>query len=139
MKNVIISIKGSQVMSGNENDGMEFVTDGEYYYDDNKITFNYLESALTGMEGTQTIFEVDKDAVSLRRVGSVCMQMLFEEGKNHYFLYETPFGTMSMGLDTYSIYKKLDEHGGELAINYAMKVENAHVSRNLFEIKIKEA
>lgn len=46
---------------------------------------------------------------------------------------------MSMGLDTSSIYSKFDEHGGELEINYVMKVENAQVSRNVFKVCVKEA
>lgn len=139
MKEAIITIKGSQNLASGGQDGSEFVTDGEYFYNDECVNFDYLESELTGMEGTQTIFEVRKDMVSLKRVGTVCMQMLFEVGKEHYFMYETPFGTMSMGLDTSSIYSKFDEHGGELEINYVMKVENAQVSRNVFKVCVKEA
>ena len=136
MKDVIISIKG---LTGTDEDGedIELVTDGAYCFDEKKTAFEYLESELTGMDGTKTEFKVEPDSVMITRSGTVNMQMLFEEGRKHYFSYETPFGSMTMGVDTQSIRNELSEKGGRLEVRYLMDLGNSMITRNKFEINIK--
>lgn len=138
MKDVIISIKGDQYLDENGS-AVEFVTDGQYLCTGDKIVFNYFESQLTGMEGTVTTVEVGKGMASINRTGAVNMNMMFEEGKKHYFMYETQFGAMSMGLETNNIHSTLGEHGGDLEIHYVLNLENSQLSRNTFKINVKEA
>ena len=64
--------------------------------------------------------------------------MEFEEGKKHYFLYETPYGATTMGLDTRRVRKRLDVHGGDMEIEYTVDVDQAIVGRNYFYIQVKE-
>ena len=139
MKHFIISITGMQNLNGPENDGIEFVTDGEYSYSDSEITCSYMESAITGLEGTKTTFTITNNLVTLTREGTFPMHMIFQEGKKHYFAYETPFGAVTMGIDTHSISYSLGENGGNLKIHYLISMESSAVSRNIFVINIKEA
>ena len=138
MKDVIISIKGDQYQDENGS-AVEFVTDGQYLWSGDKAMFNYMESQLTGMDGTITTVEVGKGTASINRTGAVTMNMLFEEGRKHYFMYETQFGAMSMGLETNNIRSTLGEHGGDLEIHYVLNLENTQLSRNTFKINVKEA
>ena len=43
-KDVMITIKSSQLIDGTENDGSELITQGKYYYRDGTILFSYTES-----------------------------------------------------------------------------------------------
>ena len=138
MKNVIISIKGLQGTDEEGND-IELVTDGLYAYSAERVDFEYMESELTGMEGTRTQFAVEGDQVMITRQGTVNMQMPFKAGEKDYFVYDTPYGNMTMGVDTKSVLSKFDESGGELCVRYIMDLGNAMVSRNSFEINIREA
>ena len=138
MKEVMISIKGLQGTDDEGND-IELVTDGVYSYSEGSASFQYMESELTGMEGTRTEFSVDKGQVMITRQGTVNMQMTFVAGEKHYFVYDTPFGQMTMGIETQSIQAKLDEHGGHLDVRYIMDLGNAMVTRNSFQIDIREA
>ena len=79
------------------------------------------------------------DGVVLSRTGNVNSRMIFEEGKKHHFLYETPFGTASMGVNTRRIHTKLGEHGGDMEIDYIIDVENNVIGRNQFKINVREA
>ena len=133
MKKVIISVKGLM-----DEDDAELVTDGEYEFDGG-ARFSYEESDLTGMEGTTTSFSVENGIVSISRTGTVSMEMEFEEGRKHYFVYDTPFGSLSMGVDTQSIRSCLDENGGSLEVKYLLDLENSMMSRNSFEINIRRA
>ncbi len=138
MKDVQISIKAIQ-NGENGDDGVEFVTEGRYSFDGGNITLVYQESELTGMEGTKTTFAIDKNGVILKREGGVNAIMMFQEGKKHHFLYDTPFGSVAMGVDTFSVLSDLDENGGNLVIHYAVDMDGASVSRNTFKVNVREA
>lgn len=138
MKDVIISVKG--LMGTDENgDEIELVTKGLYSYRNGKARFSYLESELTGMEGTKTAFDVSEGYTSITRTGSVTMQMVFEEGKKNYFVYNTPYGSMTMGVDTHSVYSKLGEDGGSLNVKYVLDISGSMVSRNNLDVNIRTA
>ena len=53
---VIISISGLQ--DARTPDNIEFVTCGKYSYEKNFIRISYMESELTGLEGTQTTITI---------------------------------------------------------------------------------
>ena len=139
MKKVVISIKGLQNLDNEESDEIELVTDGEFLAEDGKFVFSYLESELTGLEGTRTTFTVEGDRVILTREGTVTSQMVFEERQKNYFVYRTPFGAFTMGVDTYCITSRLHEDGGDLEIYYFIDMENAQLTKNSFIIHIAPA
>ena len=138
MKDVIISIKGTQAPHLADEDSIELITGGEYRHDAPETVFTYLESEVTGMEGTRTTFHVRPDMVTLTREGATNAQMVFEPGKKHVFLYETPYGAMSMGVDTRRLVSALGADGGEMAIDYTIDVDSVVVSENSFVINVRE-
>jgi len=137
MKKAMISIKGSPLPSANEDDSFELMTDGEYKREGGVSTFSYVESALTGLDGLLTTFNVEPDRVILSRGGEMSEDMIFSEKQKHHFLYETPYGSILMGIDTHSIVKNMRDDGGSLEIRYDIEVDNVSVSRNLFQINIR--
>ena len=141
MKDVIISIKGIQGAGPyltDETDTIELITSGEYAYQGAETVFSYMESEMTGMEGTRTTFCVNPHKVTLTREGTLNTQMVFEQGKKHVFLYETPYGATSMGVDTRRLSSKLDEAGGKMEIDYVIDVDSVVVSENSFIISVRE-
>lgn len=144
MKDVLISIRGTQKPNypepGADNSpvSVELVTGGRYEYSANASWFTYQESEITGMEGTMTTFRMEDDLVMLTRVGSVNAQMLFQQGRKHVFLYDTPYGAMTMGVDTQRLTTRADEHGGEMDIIYAVDIDNVPLGKNTFRIDWKE-
>jgi uncharacterized beta-barrel protein YwiB (DUF1934 family) len=137
MKKAMISIKGLPALVGNEEESFELMTDGEYSQEDGISTFSYLESELTGLNGLITTFNVESDRVILRRGGGYSGDMIFSEKQKHHFLYDTPFGSIMMGIDTHSIKKNMCDDGGSLEIRYNIEVDNVSVSQNLFKIDIR--
>ena len=137
MKDVLISIKGMQNLGGNH-DEAELITQGKYGCDEDTAHFFYNESELTGLEGTTTDFVVTPAEVILSRSGSVNSQMVFQRGKRHSFMYDTPYGTFTLALNTNRIQSDLGEHGGNLEVEYNLDIENAHLSRNTVIINVRE-
>ena len=143
MKNVIISITGTQHNYGDDSlpvgdETIELVTDGSYEYGEEESLFTYRESELTGMDGTLTTFRVEKDMVTMTREGAVNSQMLFQKGRKHLFLYDTPFGAMTMGVSTQKLSSEMDEHGGVMDLVYSVDVDNILLGKNVFRICVKE-
>ena len=138
MKNVIITVEGIQVLADAPEDNVQLITEGEYTYSDGCGHFTYEETEITGMEGTSTSFDFTPEEVIISREGTVRNRMVFVQGKKNVFLYETPYGAMTMGIDTHSITSTLGPTGGQLDIDYTLSFDQVMVSRNRFIVKIKE-
>jgi len=137
VKRATISIKGLPVFADSDDEAFELMTDGEYSRENGISTFSYVESELTGLDGLLTTFNVEPDRVVLRRGGGLNGDMIFSEKQKHHFLYETPFGSITMGIDTHSIKDNMRDDGGSLEIRYDIEVDNISVSQNLFKIDVR--
>ncbi len=138
MRDVIISIFGEQNDPSGEHDSVELVTAGQYGFENGESRFTYEESELTGLNGTRTTFTINPMGVVLRREGSMNSEMVFEQGRKNFFLYETPYGSATMGVDTRRIDTRLDEHGGDLEIDYDIDFNHTLMGRNKFRINVRE-
>ena len=111
---VMLSIRGEQYFDGIDPDAQELMT-----------------------EGTTTTFAVEGGRVTLRRSGTVNSQMIFEEGKQHTSLYETPFGELTVDIQTSRLAHSLTERGGIMEIKYSIAVEHTVTGRNCFKIRVR--
>ena len=137
--NVIISIRGQQAYENQEKETIELVTEGRLEADGEAgFTLSYQESELTGLEGTLTTFQIEKDRITLLRVGEVNSQMVFEEGRRHLSMYDTPYGALSVGISTRRMRYDLGGRGGDIEINYAIEIDHAVAGENLFHIQVRE-
>ena len=136
MKDVVISIL-SRNFAGEDEDSIDFVTEGLYSFDGEVACLTYLESEVTGMEGTRTSLMIFADKVVVDRDGTITSRMIFKQGEKNAFLYDTPVGSATMHIDTRRILFRFDEQGGEMEIDYVLDLEHAFVTRNIFRVEVK--
>ena len=134
---VLLSIRGEQYFDGIDPDATELMTEGSMVLTGDGMVLTYEESQLTGMEGTTTTFEVKGPRVILTRSGTVNSQMVFEEGRQHTSLYETPFGELSVDIQTSRLRHNLTARGGILEIRYTIAVEHTVTGKNMFKIRVR--
>lgn len=134
---ILLSIRGEQDFDGIDPDATELVTDGTMELTGAGMVLTYRETELTGMEGTTTTFEIRGAQVILTRSGTVNSQMVFEEGRQHTSLYETPFGDLPVDIQTSVLKHNLSERGGLLEIKYSIAVDHTLTGRNRFKIRVK--
>ena len=134
---VLIKVRGEQYFDDIDPDSTELTTDGTMELTEDGMILSYEETELTGMAGTTTTFTVAGPRVVLTRSGSVNSQMVFEEGKQHTSLYETPFGELSIDIQTSRLLHNLTERGGIMEIKYSIAVEHTVTGRNCFKIRVK--
>ena len=137
-KEVVISIKGMQQYEGALPDAVELVTAGRLARDGTGYTLSYQESELTGLDGTLTTIQVDGEQVTLMRVGEFNSQLVFQEGRRHLSVYNTPYGAMSVGVHTRHLLAQLSDQGGDIEVDYAIEVDHALAGRSIFRISVKE-
>ena len=137
-KNVIISIDTTYIYGPDEEETIEFTTDGVYIYENNIGYLSYYETEVTGMEGTRTSICIMPDSVVVDREGSISSQMIFKEGEKSSFVYDTPYGSATMGMDTRRIRHSMDSDGGELIIDYFVNIDSSTVTRNRFHVTVRE-
>ena len=137
-KDVLITIQSSQNVDGTEQEGAELITLGNYQYAKDAARFSYMESELTGLDGTKTVVLVKPDEVVLSRRGAAYYQMVFHPGVSSSFLMQTEFGMVQLGLDTRRLRCDLNEHGGSMEIEYDLDIQKNFLSRNRFRIDVKE-
>ena len=134
---VTLFIRGEQYFDDVDPDATELVTEGTLELMEEGMRLTYQETSLTGMEGTTTTFEITGPQVTLRRAGTVNSQMVFEEGRQHTSLYETPYGELSVDIQTSALRHNLSDRGGLLEIRYSIAVEHTVTGRNSFKIRVK--
>ena len=137
-KDVVISIKGIQKYEDTDPDVIELVTEGRLTRVGESYTLSYQESELTGLEGTLTTIQVDGEQVTLMRVGEFTSQMVFQEGRRHLSMYNTPYGAMAIGVNTRHLLADLTDQGGDIEIDYAIEIDHTLAGRNVFQIKVSE-
>lgn len=138
-KSVIISIKGRQSYENVEDETIELVTEGLLAKEgEGAYTLSYQESELTGLEGTLTTFQIEDGRITLMRHGEVNSQMVFEEGRRHLSMYNTPYGALAVGINTKKMRAQLSPVGGSIEINYALEIDHAVAGENLFHIQVRQ-
>lgn len=138
LDNVIISIKGRQVNEDGP-DEIELVTEGCMVCSmAGDFCLSYQETELTGLEGTTTTLRSDGSRITLIREGTVNSQMVFEEGQRHLSMYETPYGALSVGINTRRVRNTIGEGGGDLEIDYAIEIDNLLAARNFFSMNVRK-
>ena len=134
---VTLFIRGEQYFDDVDPGATELVTEGTLELMEEGLRLTYQETSLTGMEGTTTTFEITGPQDTLRRAGTVNSQMVFEEGRQHTSLYETPYGELSVDIQTSALRHNLSDRGGLLEIRYSIAVEHTVTGRNSFKIRVK--
>lgn len=137
-KDYVITIRGLQSYDDDDDVDIEMMAEGDFSVEDGKFFIDYDETEATGMEGTKTTIEIDKNYVSLTREGAVDTTLLFIEGRQTSSYYDTPYGTMMMGINTEKVNADLTESGGTVDVKYSMSMNNLFSGTNTFQIRVRK-
>lgn len=135
--NAVIKITGVQGFMQPDAETVEFVTDGVYCRTEDGYQIFYHESALTGLAGTSTTVDITRDAITVERKGMLNTKMVFREGEKDRFLYDTRFGSATMGIETRKVAASFDDYGGDLGIDYVVNMEHTVASRNKLNMSVR--
>lgn len=139
MKDIMLKITGRQLAGSEDEDRMEFITEGKMYEKGEDTYLVYDESEFSGFPGCKTTLRLRGETVRMKRVGQggVGTEMIFEKGKRFQSDYYTPYGAMSMEVLTKDIVRNLSEEGlGSINIDYQVNLNGIAEGRNLLKIEV---
>ena len=139
MQNVVLTIQGRQLYDDQEPEVIELVTEGLMEKLEDGWLITYEESALTGLEGVKTSFQLQPGKVTLTRTGRLQSQMVFQIGVLHESLYRMEFGAMLIGVCAVDMDYDLTDAGGTVQLAYRIEIEHgaAGIVEYFLEIKKK--
>ncbi len=90
--------------------------------------------------GTVTeIFVNEPGSVRMLRGGDFSTELILECGKRHNCCYETPYGSLLMGVYAHEINSSMENMGGDLTFAYSLDVGGGEISENELKINVKRA
>ncbi len=125
---------------GDEPEKMEIKTVGRYSVADGRAEISYDETELTGMEGARTLVSFSLNSpeiVTMLRTGSVTTALVFEKGKRHHCVYNTPYMTFEVCVHTLDVKNDIEKNGS-VSIDYIVEIRGARAERTKFSMRIMD-
>ena len=122
-KDVLIALTGLQFEGAGNNgpEEMKVFTNGEYFFRNN-THYVLFEETDEGGHQTASRIKIKGDIVELTKKGDINVHMIFEAGKKNLTNYQTPYGTLVVGLYTDRIALEEEEDLLCLTIGYQLEI-----------------
>ena len=128
-KDVLIHVRGLQMMETDDaQEPIEIVVPGQYYFRNGSHYLRYEEMLDDTAETTVNYIKMSPNGVEVRKQGQVNVHMGFEEGKKNKTFYNTPYGTLQMGISATGLELKESEDGIQMKVDYALDMNEEHVA-----------
>ena len=142
-KDVLLSIRGLQFVAREEEDiePVEMITAGDYYKKNGKHYIMY-DEVMEGFDGnTRNIIKLTEDSLDITKKGVANVHMVFEKNKKNVSYYNTPFGSLLIGIDAKSVDIAETENNIDVNIKYNLEVNYEHLAdcSIVLHIKSKES
>lgn len=117
---------------------MELLTEARYRDDGTRISISYEEGELSGMESATTTLSFSKSEpgiFSMTRTGPVRTTLLFEKGKRHTCVYQTPILPFEVCIATKNVQNDI-EASGALYLDYLVELRGAQTEHTKFKLTV---
>lgn len=128
-KDVLIHVRGLQLMeTDDEQEPIEIVVPGQYYFRNGSHYLRYEEMLDDSAQTTVNYIKMSSEGVEIRKQGQVNVHMVFEQGKKNKTFYNTPYGTLQMGIAATDLELKESEDDIQMKVDYALDMNEEHVA-----------
>lgn len=139
-KSIVLHIQSNIVMSGEEDQSLDLMTEGSYF---EKLGSHYLiyeETEVSGMSGDKTSIKLTDGKVVMHRYGANTSELTFEMGRRYETLYRTPYGDFEMEVLASEVSYHIEADGsGDVHLVYALSIKGMGESRTVMNIKMRAA
>ena len=120
-------------------DHFDFVTaGGKLISRDGTVTLLYDDNEVFDGESTKTSIsfsEAEPNVLTLIRDGNVSTAMVFEEGKRHISVYNTPFMPFELCISTLKVRNRLLSYG-YIELDYVIDIHGVQTERTIMKISV---
>lgn len=125
-ENALITLVNNQ-SGGGDSEKIEFISGGNFYEKDGVFHITYKEHEGMGMGDSRVFLKVEKDRVTMRRMGEFQTTMCYDPDKITEFLYRMPYGEMSIKIKTEKVENKLNDVGGCVNFSYVLMMDGGEI------------
>lgn len=142
MKDIMLKIVGKQLYGfAEEEEQMEFVTEGTYHDAGDMVILTYDETDVAGIPGCTTSLEIRGGNIRMKRHGEtvpIDTEIQFEKGKRFNGFYDTPYGAVEMEVLTDDVVNNINRIKGigSLNIDYHISLRGLSEGRSRLNIEI---
>ena len=138
-KDVWISLRGLQFSGDEAADNIESSVPGTYYEKNGKHYVIY-EEVIEGLQKpVMNKLKFGEHFLELRRSGPLSVCMMFEENQRHMADYHTPYGKLTLDIDTKKFRMENETDKMRLDIEYTLEQNNEYLAdcKILIEVRSK--
>ena len=137
-RDVMISICGLQFLEDGMDDDIETVQQGQYFFRSGSHFLLYDEYLADFRAPVSRAIRIRGRELTLTRRGPMNVQMNFAQGKKTLTRYQTPYGVMTIGLDTDRVECQVSESGLSIEVDYALEANYQYVADCRIQIEVRE-
>lgn len=139
-KQVLLSLSGFQ-FGADSDSPVELIAPGEYFFENGKHNVIYDEMQEGFSETTKNTISIGKDIMDITKEGLVNVHMVFEKNKKNMTYYETPYGSILIGIVAKNIDVKETEKDIHIKVEYVLEMNYEYVAdcSIIMNIKSKDA
>lgn len=124
MTDALITIKTVQSDGYTKNE-TEIMTEGTFRKIPSGYEINYDDTDATGFEGSKTVLKVlDGKKIEMLRSGDFLGEIQLEPGKKKFCIYGTPYGEMTVGVQSKTVESMLTDIGGKVRAKYSIDINS---------------
>ena len=138
-KEVLVTIRGMQFAKQEEEDlePIEVIMAGDYYKKNNKHYVIY-DEIIEGFEGTtRNIIKLHEDCIDIIKRGVANVHMTFEKNKKNVTCYDTPYGSLMLGIHAKNIDIHEEEDDIRVKVEYALELNYEHLANCNIKMAIR--
>lgn len=136
-KKAYIKIKGLHAQQGLEGDDeIEVIYVGTCYSLNGKFYVKYMEE-YDEDDNIETMLVISEDEVEIVCRGMRDSHMVFIRGEKNLNCYNTPFGKLNLGIDTYRLDVDITQDGVVVDIDYGIEINMGSVSESHVHIEVE--
>lgn len=136
-KDVIILIKGMHFQNTEDGGNIETIWRGQYYKKKGTHYIVYEEPIEGTNDVCKNMIKFDSSMVNLSKKGPLSTVMLFKTGEKNLTNYNTPFGSIVIGIDTHHIRLTETDASITIDVNYSLDVNYEHLAKSDIHIDIR--
>ncbi len=137
-KKVSVKISGLHGYSDSEADEkIEIINIGSYYKRDGKHFIKYEDPIEKSDKVNSNLLKISGNEIELIAKGESSTHMVFTRGEKNTTFYNTPFGGMNMGIDTYNLNVIENENIISADIRYGLEINMDYISECKVHIDVE--
>ena len=122
-------------MDAGTEEPIELMTTGDYYLKNGKHYVIY-DELTDDSQVVKNRLKISPKVVEVTKKGASSSHMVFERGKENLTYYDTPFGSLLLGINTSKIDLEEKEDSMALHIDYGLSINSDHVSDCSIDVSI---